>query len=198
MNFNLWRNCFGPADMLWSSLRCSFYESRRPQKGLKFLCLRCALSAIQHAISVFPCARSTVAGLFPAHRLLLYGVSVQAARGGPRKKGRRGKQSPYSGVCSREGKSHTSGGQLCNGTGRAHFPIRSKAWEEEGCRGDAHDDRRPGRAGVMTRNIVFHPQHRQSAALFKYKVLTTTTTTAVQITLSTDKEGCRFLDTNQY
>lgn len=109
-------------------------------------------SAIQHAISVFLSASSTVALLFLAHRLLLYGVSVQPARGGPRKKGRRGKQSPYSGVCSREGKSYIAGASYVMGLAGPTSPFGLKP-ERKSCRGDAHDDRGTRRAGVMTRSL---------------------------------------------
>lgn len=58
----------------------------------------------------FSALHATVPRLFPANRLLLYVVSVQPALGGMRKKGRRRKQSLYSGLCSRAKPSHTSGG----------------------------------------------------------------------------------------
>lgn len=82
-------------------------------------------------LAYFAALHATVPRLFPANRLLLYGISMQPAWGGGggaaegRKKGRLGKQSLYSRLSSRARPSRTSGGELCNVTGRAHFPVQS-------------------------------------------------------------------------
>lgn len=75
----------------------------------------------------FAALHATVPRLFPVNRLPLYAISVWGR--GPaaeeRKRGRLGKQSIYSCLFSRARPSWTSGGELCNVTGRAHFPVQS-------------------------------------------------------------------------
>lgn len=79
----------------------------------------------------FAALYATVPRLFPVNRLPLYAISAQPAQGGggataeERKRGRLGKQSIYSCLFSRARPSLTSGGELCNVTGRAHFPVQS-------------------------------------------------------------------------
>lgn len=90
-------------------------ETVWPMADLKFLCLRCELSAIQVAISVVSTLCATVPCLFPTNRLPLYNISMLPARGGGgaaaegRKKGRLEKQSLYSRLSSRTRPSHSSG-----------------------------------------------------------------------------------------
>lgn len=105
---------------------CATYG--RPQT---FLHIRCGLHAILLAIRAFRRTPRHSASPVPCKQTPSIRNQCAACLGGggaaaeERKRGRLGKQSIYSCLFSRARPSWTSGGELCNVTGRAHFPVQS-------------------------------------------------------------------------